>query len=255
MGEITTRRRFIFEGLIITISCRQIWLVETDGYCFQRFSVKVLVAPISYGQNHHYWGAFWDQTKNVSWSDASQSVKRSSKSRVFAQKSVFKPRTHWDWIQLWAKRCRRTIIIPCLSSWLYRSGSFSEADSSSNFIDNKQCASKNDYSLLSLKLYQSRNEQQISCQFRFCQGPEDATFHKSEDQRRTWLQIQKRVGVWKMQFPGGIRLVRERIVPFSTSAGAWKFRRTVQKQHIVLHWFWSITIWLTSRNRAQSEIG
>ena len=57
-----------------------------------------------------------------------------------------------------------------------------------------------------------------------------------KDHRRTWLQVRKCVGVRKTQFTGSIRWVKESIVSFSTSARAWKFRCTFQRQHILIHW-------------------
>ena len=60
----------------------------------------------------------------------------------------------------------------------------------------------------------SRNKQQISRQFHFSKRREDEIPHESENHRRTWLQIQKCVGVRKTQFLGRIRWVRESIVFF-----------------------------------------
>ena len=53
---------------------------------------------------------------------------------------------------------------------------------------------------------------------------------ESEDHRRTWLQIQKCVGIRKTEFTGSIDWVRESIVSLSTSARAWKFRCTFKRQ-------------------------
>ena len=66
----------------------------------------------------------------------------------------------------------------------------------------------------------SRNKQQIIRQRHFSKRREDEIPHESKDHTRTWLQIQKCVGVRKTQFTGSIRWVRECIVSFSTSARA-----------------------------------
>ena len=136
------------------------------------------------------------------------------------------------------------------------SWNFSEAQCSSSSMDNKQCECKIDDSVISGRLSQSRNKQQINQQFHFSQRREDAMPHESEDHTRTWLQIQKCVGVRKTQFTGSIRWVRESIVSFSRSARAWKFRCTFQRHHIVIHWWCSSNrIWAILRNWAQPDIG
>ena len=86
-------------------------------------------------------------------------------------------------------------------------------------------------------------------------GREDEIPHESEDHKRTWLQIQQCVGVGKTQFNGSIRWLRESIVSFWTSARAWKFRCTFQRQHIVIHWSSSKKISAILRNWAQPDIG
>ena len=59
----------------------------------------------------------------------------------------------------------------------------------------------------------SRNKR-INRQFHSSKRREDEIPHESEDRKRTWLQIQKCVGVRKTQFTGSIRWVRESIVFF-----------------------------------------
>ena len=154
MGEITTVRRFIFERFNTTISCWKNSLVETNDNCFQRSSVELLVAPVSYGRNYHYWEAFWKHTKYVSWVDASQSVQCSTNSRVLTQRSILKPRKPVEWIQVWAigRNLPNDALKPssysALSSCLCWSGNFSGADYFSSSVDNKQCACKIDDSLI-----------------------------------------------------------------------------------------------------------
>ena len=183
------------------------------------------------------------------------------KFHVLSQRSLFKLRTPWEWIQLWAigRNLPDDALEPssysAFSSWLCWSGNFSEADYSSSSINNKQCACKTDDSLISGKLSQSRNKQQISRQFHFSKRREDEIPHESETYRRTWLQLQKCVGVLKTHFTGSIRWVRKSIVSFSTSARAWKFRCNSERQHIVIHWSSSKRIWAILRNWAQLDIG
>ena len=74
--------------------------------------------------------------------------------------------------------------------------------------------------VISGKLSQSRNKQQIGRQCHFSKRREDEVPHESKAHRRTWLPIQKCVGVRKTQFTGRIRWVRESIVSLSTSARA-----------------------------------
>ena len=164
-----------FKKIQCTISCWKNWLVETNDNCFQRISVEHLVAPISYWRNYHYWENFWNHTKYVSWFDAFHSVQGSTKSRVLAKRSIFKPRTPSEWIQLWAivRNLPNGAFEPssysALSSWLWWSGNFSEADYSSGSIGNKQCVCRIDDNLLSGKLSQNRIKQKISRQFHFSQ--------------------------------------------------------------------------------------